>query len=264
MNLWTPLFFLAGTLLAHGQDGDEFTGARARAWFAQLNGQMQTADIELGTDISLDGDLGFGGREILPDFTAWVNIPFLPVLDRVNFAYWLGDFEETETLERTLTFGNQTFTLGTDLDSQVEFSLMSLSLEHFLLTSGNRDLGCTIGLLLGVKFVEATALLEAKDFGIREKQEMTAPFPVVGVHFLVHMTQWVTLEMELLGSGGKYGSLGGTYFEWFLEASYRPLDWIHVGIGYKAALFGMEDDSNDGFEAKIRLDGLFFSVGIQF
>ena len=61
MNLWTPLFFLAGTLLAHGQDEDEFTGARARVWFAQLNGQMQTADIELGTDISLDGDLGFGG-----------------------------------------------------------------------------------------------------------------------------------------------------------------------------------------------------------
>ena len=121
-----------------------------------------------------------------------------------------------------------------------------------------------MGALLGVKYVQAEALLEAKDFGLREKQTMKAPFPVVGLHFLVHMTKWVTIEMELMGSGGRYGDLEGSYFEWFIEASYRPLDWIHVGLGYKSALFGMEDKSDDQFEAKIRLEGLFFSVGVQF
>ena len=79
-----------------------------------------------------------------------------------------------------------------------------------------------------------------------------------------YLTKWVTIELEMVGSGGKYGDLGGTYFEWFLETSYRPLDWIHVALGFKSVLFGMQDDSANEFEAKMRLEGLFFSVGIEF
>lgn len=263
MSSLLALFLLLSPPLST-PDEDTLIGARSRAWYANLSGHMQTDDIELATNISLDGDLGFGGKEVLPDFTTWVHLSFLPVLDRINFSYWSGSFEETETLERTIVFGNQTFTLGTDLDSELDFSLLSFSLEHYFLSSGNRDLGCTMGFLLGVKFIEAEAVLEASDFNLRERQSIEAPFPVLGLRFLVQMTKWVTIEMEMVGSGGKYGDLQGSYFEWFLETSYRPLDWVHVSLGFKSVLFGMQDKSENEFEAKMRLEGMFFSVGIQF
>ncbi len=255
---------LLSPTLEYPQDEDSLVGGKSRAWFATLSGHMKTDDIELATNISLDGDLGFGGQETLPLFSAWMQLPFIPVLDRINFSYWAGSFEETEKLERSITFGNQTFTLGTDLDSSLDFSLLSFSLEHYFLSSGNRDLGCTMGVLLGVKFIEAEAVLEANDFGLREKQSIEAPFPFLGVRIFTHLTKWVTIELEMLGSGGKYGDLGGTYFEWFLETSYHPLDWVHVAVGFKSILFGMQDDSDNKFEAKMRLEGLFFSVGIEF
>jgi hypothetical protein len=257
------LLLLAPTF-GYPQDEDSLVGGKSRAWFAKLSGHMKTNDIGITNDISLDGDLGFGGQEVLPDFSAWVQLPFLPVIDRINFSYWSGSFEETERLEQNITFGNQQFTIGTDLDSKLDFSLLSFSLEHYFLSSGNRDLGCTMGVLLGVKFIEAEAVIEANDFGLREKQSIEAPFPVLGFRALVNLTKWVTIELEMVGSGGKYGDLGGTYFEWFLETSYRPLDWVHVALGFKSVLFGMQDDSANEFEAKMRLEGLFFSVGIEF
>ena len=88
-------------LLALGspQEGEELLGGRYRLWVASLSGHLR-ADTSLfpGTEISIESDLGFESREDFHDLSAWINIPAVPILDRVSVGYWTGGFAEEERL----------------------------------------------------------------------------------------------------------------------------------------------------------------------
>jgi hypothetical protein len=260
------VFALATLLLpstALAQEGEEIFGIRERAWLASLSGELRAdGDSIVGTDIDVDSTFDFDPA-LFHDVTAWLYLPLL-VIDRINVGYWFGEFDEETTAEETFTFGDQTFTVGTVIDAELEFDVLSLTVEKFLLTPGTDKLGVALGIQAGLKFFDLRAEIRSRTFGVDESEEAQGPLPVIGGRLIAQLTAWFRFEAELVGIAGTYADIRGAYFEGVIEAAFQPVENVLVGLGYKLVLLRLEDESADEFEVDLRLGGLFLVAGVKF
>lgn len=250
--------------VAADETGD-LIGARYRLWLAAPAGEIRSdGDLLQGNKVDLDDTLGMDEHEMVHDLGAWVNVPFIPILDRINVGYWSGTFDGEKQLDRTFTFEDRVYTAGSRVDSELELQVATLTLESFLPWIGTDDLGATAGLQIGAKYFKARGRIESKTFGFDEEESVEGPVPVVGARVLARLTRWFRVEAEAVGIGGRYGDVGGKYVEGSVELAVTPIHNVFLGVGYKAVLIDLEKTGNEEFAADATLQGIFVSAGVRF
>jgi len=258
----TGLWTLLALTLGFAQEGEEVFGARYRPWLAGLSGHARAdGTVSEGTTVDVESTFDFDSSEAFHDFSAWVNIPVIPILDRITAGIWLGEFQEEATVDATFKFGDQTFAAGERIDTELEFHTYSLSLECFLLKPGTDQLGVAFGIQLGARLFDIFASVTSKTTGFHEEADVQGPLPVVGVRLIAQVTEWLRLEADLVGVGGDYGGVKGSYLEGAVEAAATPLGPLLVGAGYK---FSRLDVEHEDFDLDLTLDGFFLSAGVRF
>ncbi len=253
---------------ASRSDADEtadWVGARYRLWLASTDGNLRSdGNLLPGTTIDLDDKLGMDDVETVHELDAWVNVPFVPVLDRINVGYWFGTFDGERQVDRTFTFKDRAYTAGTRVDSEMGLQVATLTLESFLPWFGTDDLGATAGLQIGAKYVKARGEIAAKALGFDEEESVDGPLPVVGARVLARLTRWFRVEAEAVGIGGRYAGVEAKYIEASVELDVLPINNVFLGVGYKAVLFDVEKTGDEEFAADVTLQGAFVSAGVRF
>ena len=244
---------------------DDWVGARYRLWLATLDGEMRSdGDFLPGTTVDLDDTLGMDDLETVHELDAWVNVPVVPILDRINAGYWFGTFDGEKQLDRTFIFEDRVYTAATRVDSELDLQVATLTLEGFFPWIGTDDLGATAGLQIGAKYFKARGEIASETLGFDEEESVEGPLPVVGARVLARLTRWFRVEAEAVGIGGRYGDVSGKYVEGSVELDVLPINNVFLGVGYKVVLFDVEKTGDEEFAADVTLQGVFVSAGVRF
>ena len=257
---FVPLFVLAAASPAFAQD--ETIGARWREWNVSIRGHIQgQGDAIPSGDIDVVDTLGYDRPENGHELQLCLSIP---VLGRFYAGYWWVDFDGSETLERTITFADRTFTAGTTIESELNLDMYYLTYEFGFpsLPLGGDTIRLDLGVQLGVRALVAEGSIENALFSADDSGG--TGIPVIGAHAALQVTPFLRAELELAGMAVSYGSTSLSYVEAFGEI-VGQLGPAFAGVGYKYASLDLDDERGDSdLDVNITLDGFYITAGVRF
>lgn len=190
---------------------------------------------EEGDVIDLVQDLGVGSD------SEWTFKGNLRLSESVKLrgSYMAIDFTGDKRLERNFSFGDESFYLGTQVQTSVLGSLYSGDIEYDFV----RKPGVFFGALLGVRVFDVSSLLAAPAEGQRVTQEGLAPVPVIGVIGRYYLGKRLSAEAEFagmtIGSRGKSYDLG-------VSARFHLSDRMAASVAYRKLMLKGENDRDSG------------------
>jgi len=238
-----------GMMAASAAGGPKgWLSVRLLAWYPSLTG---TGNDDGGGDFDTDADLGLGDNE-------------LTIVPQITVDFWIFgwrtdvfnvEFSGDGRIERTFTFGGQTFTIGEDVTSEVKMqNIRSLGLISFLDTDVVR-----IAAIIGFNYYKIDATITGATTGPANFSG-SLPYPVVGLLAQVRISDFL-IEAEASGFYVDYGSVQATAIDITVSAAWNFLEFGEVRAGYR---FISIDGTIDDTALDIRLDGFFVSVGVTF
>jgi len=246
------LGFLSWPMLSWAQIGEDYNiEIEGRYWKPRLDSAIKIVENGIGNEFNLVDDLGFEkdkdageGRLQIKFFRKHkFNFSFLPLK-------WEGD----KIITRTIEFSGKTYTAGTRVRSKLDLNLFKVGYEYDFLTGAYGFLGATIDVLIGSGAVE----LKAPELAIQEKEEGTAPVPLIGLMGRLYPFKWLNFTVKVSGlPAGSYGHILDA------EASVHinPVKYVGISGGYR--YFEVRGRYNDN-AVDFRLDGPFAALMIRF
>ena len=138
-----------------------------RAW---LNGSGGL----VGTEISFEEDLGYADRKDMPAVLASVR---LGERWKIEAEYLSLRRENAHSLSRTISWGDNTYALGTTVSSEFSSDIFRLSGTYSFI----RDAGKEFGVALGLHTTDFRMTIAASGIG-SETGDVVAPLPTLGVY----------------------------------------------------------------------------------
>lgn len=152
----------------------------AGAFFPLNNTQVQVGrnSTDTGTEIDLEDDLGFSKS----------SVSFLSTFEwrisrrsRLGFEYFNLDRTSSKTLERDITFGDNTYNVNARISAYFNVQIARIAYGYAFLSKPKYEAGLLIG--SHVMFVDLGLRLEGEGQSVeyRDSFNFTAPLPDVGV-----------------------------------------------------------------------------------
>ncbi len=225
---------------------------RLVSWFVAPSGDIKVEDNDIGTDVDIERDLALGD-----DTSPGLQLLFRPWQSTIlAFGYQSLSFQGSNTIERAIQFGGQTYVVGADVESELDVAFYDLDLRRSII----QELDSELSWGLGVSVLDVDASAEGQTAGGVEKESGSAvailPNLALGGRF--QPTDFFYVRCEARGIyAGSYGhiadvdaAIGATVARYFtLEAGYRIFD------------FGLDvRDVNAG----ITFDGFFIAGALNF
>jgi len=184
----------------------------------------------IGTGISLEDDLAFKDREMLP--FALLN---LRLGERWHLeGEWFdlnrdSSYTTTEDIVIGDPGGNVTIPAGSSVSSQFDTTVYRLSLGYSFFKRPDSELGVSLG-------VHATDF----DLGIQETlgnnhaaADALAPLPTIGIYGAYAFSpKWLLIGRADVFSLS-YSRYSGSLLDFDLGAEYQALDWLGLGLSYR-------------------------------
>jgi hypothetical protein len=236
MQAWRPVLLLAllmpGIAPAQGTSWSIHPALQDR-WNLQFGLQVPT----IRTDARLDSAAGRGTSVNFEDTLGLSNNKAMPVL--LGMARlgerWRLEFEASSlhrsgsrTLDRTINWGNNSYTFGTTVASQFDSDIFRLSGGYSFVKSNVAELGVALGL----HATDFSTSLSAPNLGA-QRNDVIAPLPTIGVYGAYAFTpRW------LLSGRVDYFSLNvdnysGSLVNFNAGVDYRFARNFGVGLGYR-------------------------------
>ena len=220
------------------------------AWFASLHGDAAWSTNGAAGSHFTVGDLGLDKRETTFAIEASAQIPFL-----FGFHAGYADFstDSSTTLSQNLTFGNQTYTAGTTVDSTI--ALRDIYGEICIRPINFSTVGFSIGLALHSATGEVT--IKNPGSGISRTFDETAYIPVLALrgHVTLPFLTGLGIEAKVHYLELSLSDQHARYADADLHVSYRPIDYLGILVGYRHMLFDVHftDPTGSGSAADLRL-----------
>ena len=241
---------------------DEHVGVRLREWYAKMEGNLSSDGSLLGgSSISLADDLGVGDPAWSTEIQVYGRIPFF---GKLYAGWWRIDRSGDEILSRTLTFADQTFTVATEVKTELTLDVGYLTYEFVFPSIPMGDLlKWEFGLQVGVRLMRGEGSLDSafasgSDSGI-------IGTPVVGGHAALQVTPYLRADVEVVGLGLSYSGRRGSYLEAYGEIVGQPFPWLFAGVGYKYVALRVKDGvGSTDFDLDMHITGLYLTAGVRF
>jgi hypothetical protein len=156
---------------------------------------------------------------------------------RLEVDYFSLNRNATRALATDVTWGNQTFTAGTTVDSKYDFSDIRVSAGYSFFKRRDKELGVGLGLhVAGIK-----TSLQSSGIGA-EATDVTAPLPVANFYGTFALTnEWaVRLRMDWLSLN--YDIYSGGLRNTAVDVLYQPFRNIGFGFGMRTFILDVEID----------------------
>lgn len=229
----------------------EFEG---RFWMPDLKGRVKITDHDIGTTVDLREDLDIKDENYWEKRITWYTGPN----SKIRIAYTQANYEGDEILQRTIKFGEETYTVGTRVVTDVDLRYIRLGWAWQFINIGGGTL--KLGTLLEGKGFWGKAAIEAPDLvtPIKESARYIFGLPTLGLALNIRPHKILDIFAE--GSGMTAGSYG---FVYDAEAGIKliPIKILSIMGGYRIMEFRVESD--DDF-VKARAHGPFVGVTVRF
>ena len=166
---------------------------------------------------------------------------------RLEAEYFEMNRGATRTIDRTITWGDQTFPVNAQVATSFDFSDLRVSLGYSFFRTRDKELGAGIG----VHVASYDASLSANAIG-SQAEDVLAPLPVFTIYGQFALTdQWAVsarldrLSLKVDKYDGSIGALG-------VDLLYQPFRNVGFGLGYRTLLFDLEVEEDDGRRAHFR------------
>lgn len=244
--------FLGWPFFSWAQIGEDYNlEIEGRYWKPSLDSTVKIVESGIGNEFKLVDDLGLAkdkdageGRMQIKFFRKHkFNFSFLPLK-------WEGD----KIITRTIEFSGKTYTAGTRVQSKLDLNLFKIGYEYDFLTGENGFLGAAIDVAVGNVAIE----LKAPTLAIQEKEEITVPFPLLGLIGRFYPIKWLNFTAKISGLPlGSYGHIMDA------EASLQinPLKYVGISGGYR--YFEVRGRYNEN-SVDFKLDGPFATLLVRF
>lgn len=252
-NLLSGLALAAALLLAANPAlADEFISLKAGYLTLSPEGEFAVFESGIGTEVDMEDDLGFDDSEELTVEAAIQLGDF-----HLSLGYLPLRFSGDGTLTRTVEFEGETFSVGTDVDSDVELELYDLGLTWYLINFDDLPVRVQFGPELSVKLVEADLSIDDRTSGIGASESVTAPVPTVGVRARVGLSDFIAVS----GRVGYIEYEGNSFLDGDAQLEFSPVPLLGVFAGYR--YFDLEVDESDVF-LDVTFDGPYGGVFVRF
>jgi hypothetical protein len=172
----------------------------------------------------------------------------------LDFAFASVEFSGTKTLNRTITFKNQTYNVNTSVESTLEYNLYEAQYYYNLIDfKKGENFGVAFSPLFKVSIYDASVDLKAA--GVSATYSETIPIPTIGALGEIDFTK----HLSLLGQISGIGFSGDTYLEYKSVLRIKPLKYFNFDVGYKGANieFSQSDNLIDIDAKGLYLQGAF-------
>lgn len=246
------LAFLSWPSGTWAQIGEDYNlEIEGRYWKPRLDSAIKIVESGIGNEFKLVDDLGFEKDKDTGE--GRVQIKFWRK-HKFNFSFLPLKWDGDKVITRTIEFSGKTYTAGTRVQSKLNLNLFKAGYEYDFLTGKYGFLGAIIDVLIGNVAIE----LKAPELAIHEKEEVTAPLPMIGLVGRVYPFKWLNITAKVAGLPvGSYGHILDA------EASLHinPVKYVGLSGGYRyLEIRGRYNDNAVDF----RLDGPFAALKIRF
>lgn len=216
-------FMICCILLATAMTSQAQLEAEAYYWLTEIEGDT-TVGFKSLTSVSIDveDDLGYDDDEAVLGARI-----ILGTGHQLGVEYLEAAFEALNQLDRTITFGDQTFTASATLASKVDITSIR---GFYRFTMGSEALRG--GLVLGGQYVGLEAVAAASGIGV-EETDVHAGIPLVGAFLKAKPLPFLGFWGNIVGGSWSYSGYEATYFDAEAAVRLNPLPFVYAGLGYR-------------------------------
>jgi hypothetical protein len=199
--------------------------------------QLGVKNVGTGITVNVEDALGLDSR--LTVFRADFGWRFGSTRKHMLELAW-SDFRRsaTKTLGKTIEIGDEVYPIGTVVESEFNFSIISAKYTYSLFQDDRFNFGLGIGAyVMPIKFK-----ISESSIGTVE-ESFTAPLPVIGARFDFAVTPKFFIRQSLDLLYLEIGSFRGAIVDIGLGAEYKV--WEHFGIGADLNVFRIGVEAND-------------------
>ena len=217
-----------------------------------------TSDGVPGFETDIEDFLGASDDETVLQVDAGVRFGHY---HRLEFGYFELGRNSATTLIDDLTFGDEVFPAGTEIDVDTDLSVFRVGYAYSLIRNAQLELG----VMAGVHLVSLETDIAAGTTNQRARSRAGTPLPVIGAHGAVFLGEKTTLGAKLQVFRTDFDRFEGSLNYATLDLQRRIAGSLSIGIGYN--YYGMRLNSRDpdvnGY-LKIRHHGptAFLTVGL--
>jgi len=251
-NCITVAMALMMAVLLAGPAGAFELGAKGYYWMPSLGGDVRLDEGSiLGTKIDFEDDLDIEDEDYA------VGEVFCGIgRHHLSLSFYGADYEGSARLSQAIVFGGTTFNLDETVEADLEYDVIDVMYRYDLLDLENVLAGFSIGVVGRVEYIDGT--VEIKSDTLTEKEDFSAPIPMVGLNFHVGLlADWI--EARVLATGIVYS--GNTLFDGMAELSITPLPFVDFHGGYR--MFKIDADYDD-IELNYDTSGPYVALSVSF
>jgi hypothetical protein len=261
---WLLLPVLAGATAAHAADdvpkhpllGDTFRFSLG-GFYAESTTQARlgTSTGGAGVDVNFEDLLGLEGRKWIGEAAMYWRFS---ERWRVDLDYFNLDRSASRVLATSISWGDQTFTPGTTVNSSVQISDLRAALGYSFFRRRDKELGAGIG----VHTLKFKAAIDAAGIGGRT-ESATAPLPTFAIYGAFALTDTWALTVRTDWLSLDYDKYSGSIRSSAIDIVYQPFKNAAIGVGMHSLNLRLDvDNPNSKFAARVALQGpaVFLSV----
>lgn len=256
---WMALFAVA---FAHAQTpnhpllNDTLRASVGGFWAgSNTTARLGSSSGGAGVDVSFEDTLGLDERKWVGEFGAYWRISerWRVDLDHVRIKR-----SATRVLSQQIIWGDNTFNVGTEVNSSLTISDTRTSLGYSFFRRPDKE----VGLGLGVHMLGYKASIDAGSLGARS-ESVTAPLPVLSLYGQFALTDTWALSLRSDWLSLEYDKYSGEIRANRIDIVYQPFKNVAFGLGmhYLNLKLDVQND-NSKFQARSNVEGpaLFLSV----
>ena len=209
----------------------------------------------LGTRIRFEDALGLDDTEVVLRLDASYRFA---ERSSVQIEYIDLSRDGTNTIDREIIIDDTTYTVGSRLDTSFDYRALKLAYTHSIWQTSAYDIGLSAGLL-----VFDLDLQVVSDSGLREGDDDTSPFPMLGLRGSWQLQPQLFLRVHLEYFTIDSGDVDGQLEDYLVALEYRFKEGWGAGLGYNYLDLEVENtDSRDEFFYEY--DGLMLYLNLVY
>ena len=252
---------------ASAQQFDDNYWAEVSYYFPKVNSSIQitrVGDINIGTRINAENDLGFDRENNLPAVLVGVRLNSrLSVLGE----YYAISRYAAHSAERDITFDGVTYPASASLKSTFDSDITRLTLAYSIVRNRKFESGVTLG-LHATRFrvsIEGETSLGKQGAALQTRtEEFLAPLPTVGAFAGYQIAPRLKLQSKVDYLSLRVGDYKGRLLNIETKLDYRISKNIGIGLAWRRVKYRLDIDKSryyGGLRYNFKGPALFVRAG---
>jgi hypothetical protein len=217
--------------------------------------QLDSANLGVGSNIDFEHALGMDKTSTSP--FAFARMRFGERW-RVELEYFELNRSGSRVIDRTIQWGDNVYTVNTQLESRFEFADLRVSAGYALFRSPDKELGVAFG----VHATSYDVTLNGQVVG-QHQEDVIAPLPVLSLYGQFALTERWAVSSRLDRFSLSYEKFDGSLTALGVDLLYQPFKHVGFGAGFRSLFIELniaDERKNLKFEQSFQGPVLFMSA----